>query len=91
MGKYLKEFVGFHGGIVNRLIHLVGFAIVGLGIVEKNIVWVVVGGVTQELGHFYQYAKTGKPQDNPWHGLRSQSIFAFPIFIAIVVYVLVAK
>ncbi len=89
--QQLKEFLNFHEGKLNKVIHILGFAILGLGILEKNLALVIVGGVTQELGHFYQYARTKREKDSPWHGLKSQSIFAIPIFILIVLYVAFAK
>lgn len=87
----LNEFINFHEGTINKLLHIAGFSLLGLGIVQKSLFWVVVGGVTQELGHFYQYYKTKRPQDNPLLGIRSQSIFAIPLFILIVLYVYFAK
>jgi len=70
----------------------VGFVLIGIGILQKNIWFVILGGITQEAGHFYQYAETRKQKDNPINGFKSQSIFAIPIFILIIIYVLwVAK
>lgn len=89
--KYFREFLDFHEGKLNRLIHLVGFSLLGLGIIEKSLALVIVGGVTQELGHFYQYAQTKRVKDSPWYGFKSQSIFAIPIFILIVLYVVFVK
>lgn len=73
------------------MIHLIGFAMIGLGIIEKNIFLVLGGGITQELGHVYQYAKTKKFKHSPLSCLKPQSIFAYPIFILIILYVLFAK
>ncbi|MBI3385114.1 hypothetical protein HY030_02905 [Candidatus Gottesmanbacteria bacterium] len=89
--KYFQQFVDFHEGTVNKIIHLVGFALLGLAIIEKSLLLVFVGGLTQELGHIYQYAKTKKQSVNPLHGLKGQSLFALPFFVLIVLYVLLAK
>ncbi len=91
LNKYLKSFIDFHEGLLNRIIHIVGFALIGVGIAEKSLLFVAVGGITQELGHFYQYAKTKKAKDNPLNGLKSQSLFAIPLFILIVLYIVLTK
>ncbi len=89
--RKLEEFGDFHHGKFNIALHLLGFGLIGWGVVEKSLVLVVVGAIVQELGHVYQYFKTRDPKDNPINGLKSQSIFALPIFILIVIYVIVAK
>lgn len=89
--KQLYQFIGFHEGMVNKLFHIAGFTLIGIGIVEKSLLFVILGGITQELGHFYQYSKTKKPKDSPLNGLKPQSVFAIPIFILIVLYVVLAK
>lgn len=89
--KYFRQFIDCHDGTLNRAIHMVGFFLIGLGIIEKSLWLVFAGGVTQELGHMYQYAKTHKLKDSPLYCLKPQSVFAFPIFILIVLYVIVTK
>lgn len=89
--KLFSDFVVCHEGGVNRVIHLIGFAMIGLGIWEKNIFLVLGGGIVQELGHVYQYAKTKQFKYNPFACLKPQSVFAYPIFILIILYVLFAK
>lgn len=90
MGKF-EEFIAFHHGVFNRILHLAGFAMIGLGIFEKSLLLVITGAVVQELGHVYQYLKTRDPKDNPLRGLKAQSIFAIPLFILIIIYVVIAK
>ena len=87
--KYLKQFIECHYGILNRILHIIGFSVIGVGIYYKSLIFVLTGAVIQELGHFYQYAKTGKFRDSPWHCLKPQSLFAYPILILIIVYVLI--
>ncbi len=64
---------------------------IGLGIFEKSLLLVITGALVQELGHVYQYLKTRDPKDNPISGLKAQSIFALPLFILIIIYVVIAK
>jgi uncharacterized membrane protein YGL010W len=89
--KYFKEFLDFHDGRLNKALHILGFTLLGLGIIQKSLALVIIGGITQELGHVYQYSRTKRQEDNPWHGIKSQSIFAIPIFILIVIYVLFTR
>ena len=91
LGKYLKQFIECHTGIVNRLIHLVGFTLIGLGILDKSLMLVITGGITQEAGHFYEYFKTKNPKSSPLFCLKPQSIFAYPLFFLIIIYVILAK
>jgi hypothetical protein len=89
--KYFKDFIDFHEGVLNKVIHIIGFALIGLGIIQKSLFLVIIGGITQEMGHVYQHAKTKKQKDSPWHGIKCQSIFAIPFFILIVIYVVFTK
>lgn len=91
ISKYSNQFVECHDGVSNRVIHIIGFTFIGFGIIEKNLPLVIVGGITQELGHFYEYFKTKHPKANPLYCLKSQSIFAYPIFILIILYIIFAK
>ncbi len=91
LGKYFQQFIDCHDGLFNRIIHIVGFSLIGIGILEKSLSFVIIGGVTQELGHFYQYAKTKKFKDSPLYCLKPQSIFALPLLILIILYVLLVK
>lgn len=89
--KLFNEFVICHDGTVNKLIHIVGFATIGVGIIEKSLFYVIAGGVIQESGHFYQYFKTKQYKYSPLSCLKPQSLFAYPIFILIILYVLFAR
>lgn len=89
--KYWNQFVGYHTGTINKLIHVVGFALIGVGVFEKSLSLVIAGGLTQELGHFYEYYRTKTPQSSPWACVKPQSIFAYPLFILIILYVIWAK
>lgn len=91
IGIYWKQFVKCHTGTINRLVHLVGFTLIGFGAVEKSLGFVISGGIIQELGHFYEYYRTKNPQSSPLACIKPQSIFAYPIFILIVLYVILAK
>ena len=82
------EFIGCHGGIVNRILHIIGLIFIVIGIIQKNVFFVLLGAVIQESGHFYQYAKTKKEIDNPLHCFKPQLIFAYPLLILIIIYVL---
>ena len=91
IGKYWKQFVKCHTGTINRFIHIIGFALIGFGVVEKSLMLVVAGGITQELGHFYEYYRTKNPQSSPLACIKPQSIFAYPIFILIIIYVILVQ
>ena len=56
--QHFLEFIGCHGGTVNRILHMIGFILIFVGIIIKNVYIVLVGAVVQEIGHFYQYSKT---------------------------------
>ena len=88
--KYFREFIKCHDGITNRLSHLVGLGFVIAGILERSFWLVILGAAIQELGHAYQYVKTGDKKYSPLFCLKSQSIFVYPAFAAIIVYVLAA-
>ena len=64
---------------------------VGIGIFEKSILLVLEGAVVQELGHVYQYIKTKNKKYSPWYCFKPQTLFAYPLFIVIILYVLFAK
>ncbi len=87
MNERLQQFIRCHKGTINRLLHIVGFSLIGLGIWQKSLLLVIGGGITQELGHFYQYARTRNYKDNPLFCLKPQVSFAYPFFILIIVYV----
>lgn len=88
--KYFKEFIKCHDGIVNRLSHLAGLGFVVAGILERGFWLVILGAIIQEAGHAYQYLKTGEKKYSPLFCLKSQSIFVYPVFAAIIIYVLAA-
>lgn len=89
--KLYHDFIICHDGTINRLIHVVGFTIIGLGIIEKSLLYVIAGGIIQESGHFYQYFKTKQYKYSPLSCLKPQSVFAYPLFILIILYVLFAR
>lgn len=89
--KYLRQFIRCHKGTLNRIVHIIGFSLVGIGIFERSLLFVILGGGVQEIGHVYQYLKTRDPKDSPLYCLKPQSIFAFPLFILIVLYVILAR
>lgn len=89
--KTFKQFIECHNGTLNRIIHIIGFTFIGIGIFEKSLFWVITGGITQELGHFYQYAKTKKLTDSPLYCLKPQLFFAYLPFILIILYVIFSK
>lgn len=87
----LKEFIRCHKGTLNRVLHIVGFSLIGVGIWQKSFFFAIAGAITQELGHFYQYAKTKNIKDSPFYCLKPQALFAYPIFILILVYIWLAR
>lgn len=88
--KYLNEFIKCHDGLVNRLSHLVGLGFVVAGTLERSFLLVILGAAIQEAGHAYQYLKTGDKKYSPLFCLKSQSIFVYPVFVIILIYVLAA-
>lgn len=91
MSTYLKQLIECHDGTVNRLIHLVGFVLIGLGIMEKSLMLVIAGFVIPESGHFYQYAITKNIKYSPLFCFKPQLIFVFPLFILTILYVMLTK
>ena len=88
---YLKQLIECHDGFINRLIHLVGFTLIGIGIIDKSLILLFAGGIIQELGHFYQYIKTKNFKYSPLFCLKPQLIFGYPLFILAILYVVLAK
>ncbi len=86
--RRLKEFKRCHKGFGNLVFHILGFTLIGLGIFYKEVFWVLGGALTQEIGHFYQYKKTGDKKDSPLHCFKAQLFFAYPLLAIIVLYVL---
>lgn len=91
MTTYLKQLIECHEGTVNRLIHLVGFVLIGFGLMEKSLMLVIAGFVVPESGHFYQYAITKNIKQSPLFCFRPQLIYVFPLFVLAVLYVVLAK
>jgi len=87
----LKQFIRCHEGTINRLLHIAGFGLLGVGVWQLNIWLVLLGGVVQEFGHIYQYAKTRDFKDSPFYCIKPQALFAYPVFILLIIYVLEAK
>jgi|GEM_PF-2093493 len=88
---YFKQFIECHDGIANRLLHILGFALMILGIIEKSFMLVIAGALIQESGHFYQYIMTKKIKYNPLFCLKPQLIFFYPLFALVILYILLAK
>ncbi|HSX39063.1 MAG TPA: hypothetical protein VLI92_00495 [Candidatus Saccharimonadales bacterium] len=88
---YLKDFIVCHNGIVNKLFHIIGFTIIGFALVEKSLVLLILGGLTQELGHFYQYSKTNNIKYSPLYCVKPQALFAYPIFLLMVFYIIFTR
>ena len=86
---YLKDFLECHSGKINGVLHVIGLALQGVAIFEKSIPLFVLGGVSQELGHVYQYVKTGKTEHSPWFCARSQHFLAHILFVLVVLYMFV--
>ncbi len=84
------KFVECHTGLLNKLIHVVGFALIGLGILEKSLPLVLLGAVVQEFGHIYQYMKTHEGRFSPWQCFKPQLLFAYPLLLIIILYVVFA-
>ncbi|EKD92981.1 MAG: hypothetical protein ACD_28C00285G0008 [uncultured bacterium] len=83
-----RKFVECHTGVLNKVIHGIGFSLIGLGIFEKSLALVLVGAVVQEFGHVYQYMKTHEGRFSPWNCFKPQLVFAYPLLIIIIWYVL---
>ena len=88
MGTYLKQFIECHEGVVNKLIHIGGFILIGWGIINRNAWLVILGGLFQELGHVYQYGKTHNFKYSPRYCFKPQLIFAYPLFGLVILYIL---
>ncbi len=82
------KFVECHAGLLNKFIHVVGFVLIGFGILGKSLVLVLGGAVVQEFGHVYQYIKTHEGRFSPWNCFKPQLMFAYPLLIVIILYVL---
>ncbi len=91
MKSSLKQFIDCHTGTVNLVLHAVGFALIGIGIFQKSIPFVLVGAIVQESGHFYQYARTKNFRFSPRYCLRPQLLFAYPLLFLIILYILLTK
>ena len=66
------------------ILHVIGFSLVFLGVSYLNVWLVLLGGVVQEFGHFYQYWKTSLLKHSPLTCVKPQSLFAYPIFLLII-------
>ena len=88
IAERLTQFIRCHKGTMNRSLHIAGFSLMGLGILEKSLTLVISGSVVQELGHIYQYVKTRDFKDSPFYCLKPQLLFAYPLFILIIIYVI---
>ncbi len=51
----------FHSGAINRLIHLIGILLLVWGVVERNILIVIIAPVIMEMGHIYNHFYLRKP------------------------------
>ncbi len=87
MRQLLLQFIHCHHGKINRILHLIGLITLGYGVWQKNLTLLIAGAIIQEIGHVYQYYKTGQLKDSPLSCIKPQSVFAYPIFIGLVLYV----
>lgn len=83
-----KTFILCHEGTLNKVLHVFGLLTLLTGLFYKSIALVIAGAVIQELGHFYQYYKSGLLRHSPLTCLKPQSIFAYPLLLLAIAYVL---
>ncbi len=76
-------FVDFHNGVVNRILHLIGFGLFFVGLFEKNILLIIVGALVQESGHFYNYyvLKERDTRLNPFKASLRQLVILTPVVL----------
>lgn len=88
MKKIIKDFIVCHEGVINKIFHLVGFVLVGYGLWKLDIYFYILGVITQEGGHFYQYIKTKDYKYSPLNCLKPQAIIAYPLFALGLIYII---
>ena len=60
----LKTFITkFHSGVLNQLLHLIGFILLFYGIFKLNLVIAILGFTVQEIGHIYNHFFVFKGKD----------------------------
>jgi len=91
MISYFKQFIECHEGMINRLAHVLGFSLMIFGVIYKNLLVFLIGGIFQEAGHFYQYSKTKDERHSPLFCLKPQLIFFYPLFFLAIACILLAK
>ncbi len=84
----LKEFIECHTGKMNAVLHVIGLMLFGNSLVEKNVLLVIAGGFSMELGHVFQYSITRNRKHSPWYCAKSQFFIAHALFILAILYVL---
>ncbi len=89
--QMFKEFIACHKGMVNRIFHVVGIVMVIVGLFNKDLAIFIVGAFTQEFGHVYQYLKTKQYKYSPLFCLKPQLLFAYPLFLVGILYILFSK
>ena len=87
---WFKKLIDCHQGIINRLFHVFGIGLAFIGIFEKSILLLFIGAIIQELGHFYEYWRTGDPKSSPWYCFKPQIIF-WIMFVLMIFYILFTK
>jgi len=86
--KKSADFIICHEGILNKVLHGIGLILIIISIWQKEIIFLIIGGLIQESGHFYQYYKTKLIQHSPKQCVKTQVIFAYPVFAIIAAYIL---
>ena len=84
----LKTFIDCHEGFLNKALHIIGLLVLFYGLLEKSLLFVLLGAFIQELGHVYQYIRTKEKKASPWTCLKPQSVFAYPLLVVAIIYVL---
>lgn len=77
-------FTTFHSGFVNILFHIFSVPVYGYGFIEQNILFVLLGTATEEIGHLYNHFFKFRGK------LREKSLDIVPYqIVAIIVFIYV--
>lgn len=90
----LSLFLGeFHTGLLNRLLHVVGFIILTIGIWRHSIALIIISMITQEMGHLYQHlvVEKGKVQFRTADIMKWQTLLGGVAFIVYAILILGIK
>ena len=83
-----RNFIICHEGTINRILHVLGIALVIFGLFDKDIVIFIAGAFIQEFGHVYQYFKPKQYKYSPLFCFKPQLLFAYPLFLIGALYIL---